>query len=279
VQRFPRRFKLLAAQLLSGFSLTAVQFPAVAAADTISFQLSNRLPTFQASLNGVAVSLFIDLGGYQQLSLTPEGLDRVKVDLLPGTESWRDSSGAIHTSRRYIVKDAKFGSLHFDRIDGGEFYVPQGQSFRGADGYVGFGLLRRYLVVFDYLKSEVRLYPDATPLQDACRGQEFGFKILNGVVQSIFEADGTRLIFQWDTGSTESVLRPSVMKASDSSSLHTVRSFHVGAQDLGPITFELREFHAPAVDGVLGADFFEGRSICFDFARGVGRIEERGGFH
>jgi len=91
------------------------------------------------------------------------------------------------------------------------------------------------------------------------------------VVQSTIDTEKGKLIFQWDTGSSRSLIRPSAIGEAGIP-LRSFRSFQIGEKQLRPVVFEMREFAAPAVDGVLGTDFFESKVECFDIKNGRGAV-------
>lgn len=216
--------------------------------------------------------LFIDLGAFSPFALTAAGLVAAPVAFDGTSTAWRDAMGATYVSRNFVANGLELGGVGFGEVRGIEYFPHAGASLPQA-GYIGVGLLRDYLAVFDYPAGMLTLYAsgDGAAMSDSCRPQRFEVRVVNGVVQSIVETDRGPLIFQWDTGSSENVLRPSAIGA-PASGQHSFARFDLAGHSFGRTIFPLREFQAPNVDGVLGTDFLEDKVLCIDAARRVGAI-------
>ena len=189
-------------------------------------------------------------------------------------ERWRNSEGKVFTSRLFSVSSVKTDAADFGSLEGIE--LPAEDRTFVQDGYLGFPALSRFLVVLDYPNQRVRFYPSGSKedLKGEC-GSVFPLQVVAGVVQSTIETDRGPLIFQWDTGSTENVLRPSSLPESSYGKNVTsfpLNKFGVGEHDFGRIRIPLREFVAPNVDGILGTDFFESKVVCLDLQNQLGGI-------
>ena len=240
----------------------------------IPFELRSQLPTAKVNVGGQSIPLFIDLGGHLPVALSKGALRQVKVNYTGTSLKWRDWTGTIHESKRFVAPDVMIAGTSFGDLQGAEFNFPESADAADPKGYIGFGLLKNYLLVFDYILGVLRLYPsgDPTAIEAECGSQHFPIQVADGVVQSVIGTDKGKLIFQWDTGSTRNVIRPSSIGEAGTP-MRPFRSFQIGEKQLtAQVVFEVREFAAPAVDGVLGTDFFASRVICFDVKTGRGAI-------
>lgn len=165
----------------------------------------------------------------------------------------------------------------FQAVEGAEF--PGGPA--GIDGYVGFGLLDRYVVGFDYPKAEMRLYSpdDSRVLDEECGAAHFDLSIDGNVVTSTLRTDKGPLLVAWDTGATANVARPSRAPAPGRRAfwpwnprILEVSDARLGGQSVGPLEFQMVEFTEPDVSGFLGYDFFRSKVVCLDFSRKKGGV-------
>lgn len=245
----------------------------------IPFKLESRLPTVQAEVSGKPASLFLDLGAYKPIALTHAALDKLPVAYTGQTETFRDSTGQMFTNRVFDVNALVAGTFKATGLEGVEFSYSKGAGAFSQDGYIGFGLLMRYFLVFDYIKYELRLYSPGTSidkLRSECGvGDGFKIDIINGVVEAKVDTEKGKFVFQLDTGSSENVLRPSAvgLPIDTKQMSYAFSKFDFGGKNLGRTRFPLREFAAPDVDGVLGTDFFDSRVVCFDFSSQRGWIK------
>lgn len=245
----------------------------------VPFTLDSNLPVVRATVSGKPVSLILDLGGFSALALTKEALRTAPVKFSGMSQSWRNAMGQVFTTRLFTAPDLDAGELKIGTVNGIELASQPGANGMKQDGYIGFGLLRHYLAVFDYPDQELRLYTagSAGAMKSECGDNLFHIDIANGVVQSRIVTDKGQLIYQWDTGSSESMVRPSVLDMTPSStkpvdSFATFR-FLIGSHDFGRTRLTLREFAAPNVDGVLGTDFLESKTLCIDVSKHLAAIK------
>ena len=243
----------------------------------IPFTLENDLPTVSAKIDGVTRKLFIDSGGFAFLTLTKAALKQTTVTFNGHTVRQRDISGREFEIRDFSVKEIQIGEMSALNIDGYEIIHSTAAGDFTQDGYLGFGAISRSISVFDYPHSELRLYPPNTPADELvaeCGGNQFELKIDGGVMESIVQTEKGPLLFQWDTGSTQNVLRPSALNLSGNlPTSQPFSKFVFGYMDEGRIRIPLREFAAPDVDGVLGTPFFRGKVVCFDPVHGRGWLD------
>jgi hypothetical protein len=240
------------------------------------------MPTTTVSIGGTPLKLFVDLGGYSAIALTEVELRQVVVRYLTESTRSTSASGDIYESRRFVAPGVSLGGVLLGDLEGSEFVFPEAAAPPDRNGYVGFALLSRFLLIVDYPNGSLRLY--ASGSKDAmireCGDKTFEIDVVNGVAQSIAETDHGKLVFSWDTGSTRSVIRPSAVGLSVKAGApapgappHKTAKFVLGSRDFGPQSFLLIDYRGVAVDGVLGTDFFASRVVCLDIGRGKGAVK------
>jgi hypothetical protein len=239
---------------------------------SVPINTQSGLPTLRATVSGKPVTLILDLGGYKGIALTPGALSKLDVTYDPHVETWRNSTGEVFTAKLFSAPEVKLGEQSVGAVDGIEY----ASTTPGVDGYVGFAVLRNFTVVLDYPHNEVRLYPQVTgALERECgSGHAIPIEVVGGVVQSKVTTERGDLVFQWDTGASENVLRPSAIDLGPDTSIpsHVFKRFELGGRDYGRTRIPLREFVAPNVDGVLGGEFFGSRMVCLDFNKKTAAI-------
>jgi hypothetical protein len=237
----------------------------IARAALIHFTLQSRLPTIEALVDQTPVTLVLDLGMYKPIALSTSALETVPVLFTGLADRYRDGSGTLFVQRAFIVRNLVIDSLRLSQVPGVEFNTNEEQA-----GTIGFGLLKEYVMIFDYTQSELRLFPIGTRLRSLpqCGPKAYPVEVLRGVLRTKVETDRGDQIFQFDTGSTNSLLRPSSigLKSNYKTSSATLSKFKLLGKDFGKTKISLSEFHAPNVDGVLGTDFLQSRVVCFDIA-------------
>lgn len=263
----------------AGFALAFVLGAAQAATPLpppmrVSIQQDHGLPTTRATIAGKPVTLFLDVGSYQVVGLKTAVLARLPVHFTGDSESWGDADGHLFSSRIFRGDRLVAGGLSADVFDGNELVGNTGKAGYPQDGLIGFGLLHRYQMVFDEAGGELRLYPaEAEGVLKAECGSEGGpLRLERGVMVSQVQTDQGPLRVQWDTGSSEDVLRPSALatriKDADLLRRFTFQRFDVAGQPAGPQEFMMRQFPAPDVDAVFGTGFFARHVVCLDPVHG-----------
>ena len=245
----------------------------------IPVALKDGLPTTEVRIAGRPVKLFLDLGGFQAITLTSEQLETASVRFVDRFEEYRNAYGGAFKARSFVARDVNVGGASLGDIEGGEIVFTEGHAPPVKTGYLGMRLLGRFLLVLDYPSRYVRLYASGNHQAFAreCGQQSFQVLTVNEVAQSVVFTEYGKLLFEWDTGATHDFIRPSrqrpEMRRGDGSLPGTtLRKFVLGRHDYGPLRFNVLDFSAPAVDGILGTDFLETRKVCLDIKQGKGAI-------
>jgi len=248
----------------------------------VPLELRSGMPTTTVSIGGIELNLFVDLGGYSAIALTEAELKRVSVRYLTDSTRSTNASGDIYESRRFVAPGVSLGGVLLGDLEGSEFIFPEAAAPPDRNGYVGFALLSRFLLIVDYPNGSLRLY--ASGSKDAmireCGDKSFEIDVVNGVAQTIADTDHGKLVFSWDTGSIRSVIRPSAVGVSVKAGVpapgapsHRMTKFVLGSRDFGPQSFLPIDYRGVVVDGVLGTDFFASRVVCLDIGRGKGAVK------
>src|ERR1700694_4941476 len=247
----------------------------------VPLELRSGIPTAAVSIGGMQLNLFVDLGGYSAIALTEAELKRVPVRYLTDSTRSTNASGDIYESRRFVAPSVSLGGVLLGDLEGSEFVFPEAAAPPDRNGFIGFALLSRFLLIVDYPNTSLRLY--ASGSKDAmireCGDKSFEIDVVDGIAQSIADTDYGRLVFSWDTGSTRSVIRPWAFGASLKPGLpiaaapaQRIARFVLGGRDFGPQSFVPIDYAGLKVDGVLGTDFFASLVVCLDIGRGKGSV-------
>ena len=265
---------------MSGCSTTTV---AIQPPIEVSLELRSGMPTTTVGVGGTPLRLFVDLGGYSAIALTPAELGKVQVRYLAESMRSTNASGDIYETRRFVAPGVSLGGVLLGNFEGTEFVFPEAAAPPDRNGFIGFALLSRFLLVIDYPGRSLRLYASGSreAMVRECGDKSFDIDVVNGVAQSTADTDHGKLVFSWDTGSIRSVIRPSavgisVQGAASGPGLpaaHRMNKFVLGSRDFGPQTLLPIDYRGVAVDGVLGTDFFASRVVCLDIGRGKGAVK------
>ena len=245
----------------------------------LPLELRSGMPTVTVDIGGKPLRLFVDLGGYSAVGLTSGELRQVHVEYLSESIRSTNAAGEINESRRFAVPDVALGGVSLGELAGSEFIFAADAAPPDRNGYIGFALLSRFLLVIDYPSRSLRLFRSGEPgvLLRECGPKTFEVQVVDGVAQSTAKTDYGWRVFSWDTGSTRNVIRPSVVGRADTRATMTreitsqrVTSFVLGGHEFGPQQFAVIGYPALGVDGVLGTDFFSSRVVCLDIPQGIG---------
>jgi hypothetical protein len=232
------------------------------------------LPTVVVKIDSVPVTLFLDYGGYAELAVKTEALGPTSVRFTGDVQKSRDAQGHEHVSRKFIAQTLSIGAGSWRDVSGTE--LPASPAFRfPQSGYLGFGLMKSYLAVFDYPRNELRLYPpgDRRALNKECGSSTFPISVVDGVTQTTVNTAFGERTFQFDTGSNMDLLRPAAVPGEPPKpgTQIDVRAFQLGGSTADR-SFLVIPYQAPDVDGVLGRPFFSGHVVCLDPTAGVGGV-------
>lgn len=233
------------------------------------------LPTVVVKINGMPVTLFLDYGGYAQLAVKTEALGSTAVTFTGDVQKSRDAQGHERVSRKFSAHTLLAGSSTWHDVSGTE--LPVSPAFRfPQSGYVGFGLLKSYLAVFDYAGKELRLYAsgDRKALNQECGLSTFPISVVDGVTQATAKTSYGAKTFQFDTGSNMDLLRPASVPGEPPKPGTQVelKAFQLGGS-AADRSFLVIPYQAPDVDGVLGRPFFAEHVVCLDPTAGVGGVK------
>lgn len=247
----------------------------------IPVEIRNRLPTVDVRVSGQPFRLFLDLGGHRAIALTTSELARVPVRFRDSSDQFRNSTGQVLTSRRFLAEGVFLASFYLGDLEGGELIFGDSAP-PDRNGYIGMPVLGRYLLVIDYPQKRVRLYDsgNTAALMNECGGETFPIRLEKGIAVSTGSTEHGDRLFIWDTGATDNVVRPSALppekgagrRIDDGPPVVTLERLKLGGLDIGPQQFRLVQFGAPDVDAYLGADLFASRRVCLDVRKGIGAI-------
>jgi hypothetical protein len=276
-----RLLTLASVMLCGACSIAPGPTPRLQPLADIPIEIRNRLPTVDVRVSGQPFKLFLDLGGFQALALTTSELTRVGVRFHDSSDQFRNSKGQILTSRRFLAEGVFLDSFYLGDLEGGESIF--GDSVPpDRNGHIGMPVLGHYLLVVDYPQKRVRLYGsgNTAALKGECGEKTFPVRLEKGIAVSTGSTEHGDRLFIWDTGSTDNVIRPSVVppqkaagrRIDDGPPVVTLERLELGGHDIGPQQFRLVPFGAPDVDAYLGADLFATRRVCLDVRKGIGAI-------
>lgn len=249
----------------------------------IPVTVRNHLPTTTVWVNGEPHDLFLDLAGAAEVALTPDELSSTSVEYLTSNASVRNAMGQATNGRRFLARSVRVGGQEIGPVIGDEWHIgAYGPPDR--NGYLGMGFFTNQLMVLDYAKGSVRLYPGRNPerLRSECgRSQPFELRVENGIAVSVVETEVGTLRVLWDTGSTDNVARSRLLLDKGLKSLPVedgppVFSFqHFAGLGVAQPLPQFRDvpFQAPDVDLVLGTPFFRSNKVCLDLAAGQGAVQ------
>lgn len=233
------------------------------------------LPTVVVKINGAPVILFLDYGGYAQLAVKTEALGLTAVRFTGDVQKSRDAQGHERVSRKFIAQALSAGSGNWHDVSGTD--LPASPAFRfPQSGYLGFGLMKSYLAVFDYAGKELRLYPsgDRKALDRECGSSTFPISVVDGVTQAKAKTKNGERTFQFDTGSNMDLVRPASVPGEPPKPGTQIdfKGFQLGSS-IADRSFLVIPYQAPDVDGVLGRPFFAEHVVCLDPTAGVGGVK------
>jgi hypothetical protein len=148
----------------------------------LHFELNKQLPVIKVQVDGLDAALILDLGGAAALALRPGWPGPATVDG-DGTRMVSFAGGNSIQVPAAVWKKPK---------------VPP-----GIDGYLGYGYLRRYGLVIDYSRREVRLFRQGVQL-DECRAAPVALLQLGSLPYVRFERGGKPFLLGLDSAAIPS---------------------------------------------------------------------------
>lgn len=253
------------------FFLVFTTFPFFAFAEVslrFPFEIVNGAPQIKATIDGQEASLLLDLGGAGELSLKQSFVAKASLKKLESEEASADAFGERVRSGTYRVASFTSGDVHEENLIAGIW-----NSGSGTDGYLGIGYMRKFRIVFDYPKRELRLYRRSMNGSSStqCDGKPIPLKVYGTLIYTEAKTDFGIRLFALDTGANVNVLATTQkpegeISSAASNQLHYYKEFSLNGQDLIPGRFAKVDIRMPLVSGVLGKDFFETRVVCLDLA-------------
>jgi hypothetical protein len=241
---------------------------------TVPIELINNFPVLAITVGEEPVSVMFDLGGSDEIVLSPAALRSLKVERLAETYTWVDAKGNRLESQRFRIRELRIGSLLVHNVTGHE--DTEAATYRKTPagvGYIGAALVRDFKLVVDYGQRSMTFIPNDTPDPEihGCTGSEVRFDpTMGGEPITKAVTDLGELVFVWDTGAPMSLVRESLVRARgftpDGLYIRSKR-FGLDGEDFGPMQFRLFDFAEPAeVDGFIGHDFFAHHVVCIDLS-------------
>ncbi len=231
----------------------------------IPFSIENNLPIVSATVGGRRLNLVADLGGFKALAVDQNSLRPIPVMFGDRPDSWLDLYGYQQLTRSYTANDFQAGDLNLDTIEGTELTTPLES---GQPGFIGRPVWAKYMTVFDFVQKEIRLYPfgSQAAFQAECGSRSIPLRTQGNAIISSVQTDQGMLTFQWDTGISDNLLKPSSvgMEPTNVPQPMSFSQFSIAGQDMGVVGVSLREFATQRIDGILGGAFFQSKVVCFD---------------
>lgn len=225
-----------------------------------------------ARIGDETVDLVVDTGGLGGVAISPEDLGRLKITFTGESIERTDAAGDIFKSRAFVVPELILGGHRFLNVNGFE-RIGSSSGFAGGSpiNVLGRGLLHKFTVVVDYPNGQIRLY-----------SQDDAASVCGTLTSEMIEkdddmlalsvgTDGGQMLALMDTGATFSFVQTRVVTSRNLQvidGLYTTNTFKVGNRDVGPLEMVALQIDgAPAIDALIGANFFSQHTVCFDYSR------------
>lgn len=208
----------------------------------LPFELQRQLPILTVQVDDRPATLILDLGGAAALALRPD---------------WpaEDGHGDAPTARV--------------RLPGGELENLPATIWKktgippGIDGYLGFGYLQRFNLVFDYARRQARLYARGAP-HGECRAQPARLSRLGSLPYVQLDYEGQPLLMGLDTGANQSLIKAGRPGAAPGDKTRSIDGATLAGQRSNPGPLLIMALPIPTLDGLLGYDFFARYRVCLD---------------
>ncbi len=229
-----------------------------------------NLPVVDLTIEDEPVSLIVDLGGYDTITLTQDAVDRVGG--IRATWRWRfwaRASGRLQLDREIVVPRLAIGSCVLENIRGHRIQLDVPAELKDqVDGYIGAGILTNFALLVDY-PARLVIFSDAS----ACE-QDTSSWIhcpLSRARTSPGKLAATPVTVGWDTGASHNVIDPSaaagIVSAGGINSSGTPFTTTVWIGNHAFRAVEMRQYNLRGahVDVLLGHGFFVRHRVLFDF--------------
>lgn len=230
----------------------------------MDFEFRYRSPVTSILVNGVDLSLLVDLGGSNAVALTKEELLLTKPKFIGETGKHQFLNGETYTSRKFTLDSVAFGSVLLTNVLGREYFRA---SFSPKDlpGHIGIGILGQFQVIINYPEKTISLFKPTVPsiTFNECNGGNISeLDIFEGTIRSKVSFGGeNNYLFAWDTGASHNIVSPTVFPESE------IPDLIIGGESYGPTPVRHIEIEGAPFDGLIGYDFFMENLVCFDFER------------
>lgn len=165
-RRFVTRIDYMAGKLTL---IDPAKFDAKEAGTEIPFILNERVPQIKGSFEGIPATFDIDTGSRSELTVNKPFAERNNlrathkgVDAVSGWGIGGPSTGYVTRVSEITLGDVKVPNIVADLADQNK------GAFAGDDynGNIGSGLLKRFIVTFDYAHRKMYLKPQPLPVTD-----------------------------------------------------------------------------------------------------------------
>ena len=238
-------------------------------------------------IQGNKFEAFLDTGCRPTLVLQNKCLKKISKKTQVEDESIKNYTGQALLKNRYRVSEANLAGVIFNEVIITEYDedLSTFMDFGGMDGLIGLPFFERigsYFMDMPNNKSFNHEWGKIDKIEQMGYSFSNFVKIPlnrshNGLLNLQVETDFGRFTFIFDTGSSASLIRPSLINVQkyekmtpESMPFWTTSIFKIGGKDFGSTSLALRETD-PAVtyDGILGMDFLLERVFDLDVKRGT----------
>ncbi len=266
--------------LLVGFSamLTAcsrtqrvsVMSPPPRSGTELAVRFVFNLPVVDLTIGDEPVSLIVDLGGYDTITLTQEAVDRIGGIRTTWRRAFSSRAhGKLHLDQEIVVPRLVVGSLALEDIHGHKIRLDVPAELESqVDGYLGAGVLTKFALLVDY-PSRMVIYPDASAGElDTSSWIRCPLSRLRTSPGTLADAPVT---IGWDTGASHNVVDPSAAAAvappagADSPREPLTTTLRLGDHAFESVELRRYELRGARVDLLLGHGFFMEHRVLFDF--------------
>jgi hypothetical protein len=240
---------------------------------SLPLQFTRGLPLVSIDVNGFTVSVLLDSGGFDSVSLGALVIDQVKPAYTGKTQRFENARGDALVARGYRLERVAIGPHVFTDVHGSEYVFAPDLPPTVLTGYLGLGLLRHLHLLIDYGRGELGLadrrcpvpaLPDGAPWQRVkIESDEDGPRISATI-------DGRRRSLVLDTGASYSTIRRDVvpqqrLRRVGTWELYPPARVIAGDGEITGLELAVVDLRGPGTDGILGCNFFAAYQVFMDF--------------